>query len=108
MANSSKGSVVRSAAPNTNSPFRTRPKHVKLSPCPIEISPQHRTNSLDANVARRGILQQATFMRTMNHLFSDILDRGVVAFMDDVLIYSSTIEEHEQLLKAVFSRLQEK
>ena len=27
----------------------------------------------------------ATFMRTMNNLFSDILDRGVVAFMDDVL-----------------------
>ena len=37
----------------------------------------------------------ATFMRTMNSLFSDILDRGVVAFMDDVLIYSSTIEEHD-------------
>ena len=50
----------------------------------------------------------ATFMRTMNNLFSDISDRGVVAFMDDVLIYSSTIEEHEQLLKTVFSRLQEK
>ena len=43
----------------------------------------------------------ATFMRTMNNLFSDILDRGVVAFMDDVLIYSSTIEKHELLLKAV-------
>ena len=50
----------------------------------------------------------ATFMRTMNNMFSDILDRGVVAFMDNVLIYSSTIEEHDQLLKAVFSRLQEK
>ena len=50
----------------------------------------------------------ATFMRTMNNLFSDFLDRGVVAFMDDVLIYSSTIEEHELLLKAVFSRLKEK
>ena len=46
-------------------------------------------------------------MRTMNNLFSDILDAGVVAFMDDVLSYSSTIEEHELLLKAVFKRLQE-
>ena len=46
-----------------------------------------------------------TFVRTMNNLFSDLFDRGVVAFMDDVLIYSSTIEEHELLLKAVFSRL---
>ena len=49
----------------------------------------------------------ATFVRIMNNLFSDVLDRGVVAFMDDVLIYSSTNEEHELLLKAVFSRLQE-
>ena len=50
----------------------------------------------------------ATFMRTMNNLFSDLLDRGVVAFMDDVLIYSSTIKENELLLKAVFARLKEK
>ena len=50
----------------------------------------------------------ATFMRTMNNLFSDLLDRGVVAFMDDVLIYNSTIEEHELLLKAMFTRLKEK
>ena len=50
----------------------------------------------------------ATFMRTMNNLFSVLLDRGVVAFMDDLLIYSSTIEEHELLLKAVFIRLKEK
>ena len=50
----------------------------------------------------------ATFMRTMNNLFSDLIDRGVVAFMDDVLMYSSIIEEHELLLKAVFSRLKEK
>ena len=50
----------------------------------------------------------ATFVRTMNNLFSDLLDRGIVAFMNDVLIYSSTIEENELLLKAVFTRLKEK
>lgn len=44
----------------------------------------------------------ATFMRTMNNLFADLLDRGVVVFMDDVLIYSSSVEEHTLLLKAVF------
>ena len=57
---------MRSAAPNTNHPFRTRPKHVKLSPCPIGISPQHSTNSLDANVARRGVLQHALPIQELN------------------------------------------
>ena len=42
----------------------------------------------------------ATFMRTMNNLFADLLDKGVVAFMDDILIYSSTIEDDELLLKS--------
>ena len=50
----------------------------------------------------------ATFMRTMNDVFSYMLDRGVVAFIDDVLLYSYTIEEHGLLLNAVFKRLQEK
>ena len=50
----------------------------------------------------------ATFMRTMNNLFSDLLDRGAVAFMDDALIYSSTLEEHELLLNTVFTRWKEK
>ena len=50
----------------------------------------------------------ATFMRSMNNLFSDVLDRGIVAFTDDALLYSSIIEEHEQLSKAVFNSLQEK
>ena len=49
-----------------------------------------------------------TCMITANNLFSDILNRGVVAFMDDVLIYSSAIEGHKLLLKAVFKRLQAK
>ena len=47
-------------------------------------------------------------MRTINNLFSDLLDRGVVDFIDDLLKYSSTIEEHELLLKSVFARLKEK
>ena len=50
----------------------------------------------------------ATFMRTMNNLFSDMLDRGVVALMDNVLLFSLTIEELKLVLKAVFKRLQEK
>jgi hypothetical protein len=47
----------------------------------------------------------ATFMKMMNTIFHDLLDQGVVVFIDDILIYSKTLEEHEQLLKEVFLRL---
>ena len=47
----------------------------------------------------------ATFMRTMNSLFSDLLDRGLVCFLDDILLYSKTLSEHVQLLRTVFDRL---
>ena len=36
----------------------------------------------------------ATFMWTMNNLFKDMLDQGVVVFLDDMLIYSTTLEGH--------------
>ncbi|CAM6105604.1 unnamed protein product [Calypogeia fissa] len=47
----------------------------------------------------------ATFMKMMNTIFHDLLDQGVVIFIDDILVYSKTLEEHEQLLKEVFKRL---
>ena len=49
----------------------------------------------------------ATFMRAMNNLFTDLLDRGVIVFLDDVLVYSHTRGEHVQLLHTVFEKLRE-
>jgi len=34
----------------------------------------------------------------MNHVLSNILDVGVVAYMDDILVYAKTEEEHERLV----------
>ena len=42
----------------------------------------------------------------MNQVFFDLLDRGVLVYLDDVLIYSKTIKEHKQLLRSVFDLLQ--
>lgn len=47
----------------------------------------------------------ATFMKTMNTLFHDLLDQGLVVFLDDVLIYSEDLETHLRLLRTVFERL---
>ena len=47
----------------------------------------------------------ATFQRMMNTIFFELLDLGVLVYLDDVLIYSKTIEEHKILLNKVFTLL---
>ena len=46
-----------------------------------------------------------TFMWTMNNLVEDMLDKGVVVFLDDKLIYSTIAEDHFELLEEVFAHL---
>jgi Reverse transcriptase (RNA-dependent DNA polymerase) len=48
----------------------------------------------------------ATFQRMMNTIFFEMLDLGVLVYLDDVLIYSKTVEEHILLLDQVFALLQ--
>ena len=49
----------------------------------------------------------ATIQRAMNNLFAQHLDLNVIVYMDDVLIYSKTEEEHKQYLTEVFRLLHE-
>ena len=39
----------------------------------------------------------------MHNTFFDLLNRGVLVYFDDILVYSKTIEEHIQLLDKVFA-----
>ena len=48
----------------------------------------------------------ATFQNMMNEVLRDLLDLGVVVYIDDILIYSESIEQHHHLVKEVLSRLQ--
>ena len=36
----------------------------------------------------------SVFMRVMNRLFADLLDQGVVVFLDNILIYSEDVADH--------------
>jgi hypothetical protein len=49
----------------------------------------------------------ATFQGAMNSLFARLLRRGVLVFMDDILVYSSSLQEHVQLLQQVMQILQD-
>ena len=48
------------------------------------------------------------FMDLMNRVFHDYLDKFVVVFINDILIYSKSAIEHETHLKLVLQRLREK
>jgi hypothetical protein len=49
----------------------------------------------------------AFFMNLMNSAFMDYLDKFVVVFIDDILIYSQSEEEHVDHLKMLLQRLRE-
>jgi hypothetical protein len=47
----------------------------------------------------------AYFMYLMNKVFMEYLDKFVVVFIDDILIFSKTEEEHEKRLRLVLEKL---
>jgi hypothetical protein len=49
----------------------------------------------------------AYFMYMMNKVFMEYLDKFVVVFIDDILVYSRNEEEHEEHLRLVLQKLQD-
>ena len=49
----------------------------------------------------------ATYQRYMNDVLIDYLDDFCTAYLDDILIYSENIEDHEEHVKKVLRRLRE-
>ena len=50
----------------------------------------------------------AFFMDLMNRVFRQYLDKFIVVFIDDILVYSKSLEEHKQHLRFVLQTLREK
>ena len=50
----------------------------------------------------------AVFMFPMNKTFQSYLDQFVIVFIDDIMIYSSSKEEHEKHLRVALQILREK
>jgi len=49
----------------------------------------------------------SVFQRHLNNILAEKIDRGVVAYIDDILIYSKTEEEHIELVRWVLQKLME-
>ena len=49
----------------------------------------------------------ATFMNMMNNVLSNFLDKFVLVFIDDILIYSKNEDEHKEHLRKVLQILRE-
>ncbi|KAK2409545.1 hypothetical protein QL285_044961 [Trifolium repens] len=70
--------------------FRTRYGHYEYSVMPFGV-----TNA------------PGVFMEYMNRIFHSYLDKFVVVFIDDILVYSKTEEEHAEHLRIVLKTLRE-
>nr|GFC70832.1 putative reverse transcriptase domain, aspartic peptidase domain protein [Tanacetum cinerariifolium] len=49
----------------------------------------------------------AVFMDLMNRIFREFLDKFVIVFIDDILVFSKSKEEHEDHLRTVLQTLQQ-
>jgi hypothetical protein len=74
----------------SNTAFRTRYGHYEFTVVPIGLS--------NAPVV---------FMFLMNGVFRNYLDKFVIVFLDDILVYSKLEEEHKQHLRMVLQVLRE-
>jgi hypothetical protein len=70
--------------------FRTRYGHYEFTVVPFGLSNAH-----------------VVFMCLMNGVFKDYLDKFVIVFLDDILVYSKLEQEHEQHLRMVLQVLRE-
>jgi hypothetical protein len=49
----------------------------------------------------------STFRRLMNEVLNDFIGKFVIVYLDDIIVFSKTEEEHLRHLKMVLRRLQQ-
>ena len=60
------------------------------------------------NVLPMGLCNSpGVFMQLMNDTFADFLNKFVLVFLDDIIVYSDTLEEHEKHVRQALNRLRQ-
>ena len=49
-----------------------------------------------------------TFQKLINHVLYDHLNEFIIAYLDDILIFSETEKKHEKHVKKILKKLQNK
>ncbi|GBG77614.1 hypothetical protein CBR_g24060 [Chara braunii] len=80
--------ICVAAADQSKTAFRSRFGHYEFTVMPFGL-----TNA------------PVTFQRAMNDIFTDIPEQYVLVYLDDILVYSRTLEEHLRHLRDVLDRL---
>nr|GFC75599.1 hypothetical protein [Tanacetum cinerariifolium] len=84
--------LVPGAAPVARAPYRSAPSEMK------ELAKQLK------ELSDKGFIRPI-FMDLMNRVCKPYLDKFVIVFIDDILIYSKDEKEHEEHLKAILKLL---
>ena len=50
----------------------------------------------------------ATFQKLINHMLYDHLNKFVIVYLDDILIFSETEKKHEKHVKKILKKFQKK
>ncbi|XP_028099027.1 uncharacterized protein LOC114298613 [Camellia sinensis] len=92
--------LIPGTGPISKAPYRMAPAELK------ELKEQLQ-ELLDKSFIRPSVSPWA-FMELMNRVFKPFLDQFVVVFIDDILVYSKSKEQHEEHLRIVLQILREK
>ncbi|KAL5540688.1 hypothetical protein UlMin_043340 [Ulmus minor] len=87
--------LLPGTSPISKAPYRMAPAELK------ELKEQLQ------ELIDKKFIRPTAFMDLMNRVFKEFLDKFVVIFIDDILIYSKTREDHEAHLELVLQRLKE-
>nr|GFC44245.1 hypothetical protein [Tanacetum cinerariifolium] len=87
--------LIPGSEPISKAPYRMAPIELK------ELKDQLQ------ELLERGFIRPTVFIDLMNRIFHEFLEKFVIVFIDDILVFSKSKEEHEDHLRTVLQTLRQ-